>query len=83
MDRLTSDSDQASARTCKTIVQFLESGVRGNPESHAAYGLALGVSEADLGLVQKDVVEEEFILEEFSQRIDLKDILLCKRKRSP
>jgi hypothetical protein len=45
--------------------------------------LALGISEADLGLVQKDVVEEEFILEEFSQRIDLKDILLCKRKRSP
>ena len=74
MDRLTSDSDQASARTCKTIVQFLESGVRGNPKSHAAYGLALGVSEADLGLVQKDAVEEEFILEEFSQRIDLTDI---------
>jgi len=36
--------------------------------------LALGVSEADLGLVQKDAVEEEFILEEFSQRIDLTDI---------
>ena len=61
-----SDSAQASARTCETIVQFLESGVSGNRDSQAAYGLALGVSEADLGLVQKDVVEEEFILEDFS-----------------
>ena len=29
-DAVMSESDQASARTCETIVQFLESGVRGN-----------------------------------------------------
>ena len=65
-DAVTSESDQASARTSETIVQFMESGVRGNRDARATHGLALGVSEADLGLVQKDVVEEEFILEEFS-----------------
>ena len=65
-DAVTSESVQALARTSETIVQFLESGVRGNRDARATHGLALGVSEADLGLVQKDVVEEEFILEEFS-----------------
>ena len=58
-----SSSDQVSARTCQTIIQFLESGVREN--SRPETGLALGVSEADLGLVQTEP-EQEFILEEFN-----------------
>jgi len=62
-EAIASGSDQVSARTCQTIVQFLESGVRGDfrPETR----LALGVSEADLGLVQTEP-EQEFILDEFN-----------------
>jgi len=62
-EAIASSSDQVSARTCQTIIQFLESGVRGN--SRPETGLALGVSEADLGLVQAEP-EQEFILEEFN-----------------
>jgi len=62
-EAIASSSDQVSARTCQTIVQFLESGVRGN--SRPETGLALGVSEADLGLVPTEP-EQEFILEEFN-----------------
>lgn len=62
-EAIASSSDQVSARTCQTIIQFLESGVRG--DSRPETGLALGVSEADLGIVQT-VPEQEFILEEFS-----------------
>lgn len=60
---IASSSDQVSARTCQTIIQFLESGVRG--DSRPETGMALGVSEADLGIVQT-VPEQELILEEFS-----------------
>jgi hypothetical protein len=54
-----SGSDQVSARTCQTIVKFFESGVRG--DSGPQTGLALGVCEADLELIQKES-EEQFIL---------------------
>ena len=62
-EAIASGSNDISARTCPTIVRFLESGVRADvrPET----GLALGVCEADLGLVQKEP-EEQFILETFS-----------------
>ena len=59
---ITSGSDQVSVRTCQTIVRFLESAVR--EDSRSETGLALGVSEADLGLLQIGS-EQEFILEEF------------------
>jgi len=64
-EAIASGSDQVSARTCQTIVQFLESGVRGNADSRPETGLAIGVSEADLGLVQTDP-EQELILEGFN-----------------
>ena len=62
-EAIASTSTEASTRTCQTIIQFLESGVRG--DSRPETGLALGVSEADLGLVQTEQ-EQEFILEEFN-----------------
>ncbi len=58
-------SHEASTRTCQTIIQLLESGVGGNTDSLPATGLALGVSELDLGLVQ-DEPQQEFVLEEFN-----------------
>ena len=62
-EAIASSCTEASTRTCQTIIQFLESGVRG--DSRPDTGLALGVSEADLGLVQTEQ-EQEFILEEFN-----------------
>ena len=61
---IAAGSHEASTRTCQTIIQFLESGVGGNTDSLPATGLALGVSELDLGLVQ-DEPQQEFVLEEF------------------
>ena len=62
---IAAGSPEASTRTCQTIIQLLESGVGGNTDSLPATGLALGVSELDLGLVQEEP-EQEFVLEEFN-----------------
>jgi tetratricopeptide (TPR) repeat protein len=64
-EAIAAGTHEVSTRTCQTIIQFLESGVRGNADSQPATGLALGVSELDLGLVQ-DEPQQEFVLEEFN-----------------
>jgi tetratricopeptide (TPR) repeat protein len=64
-EAIAAGSPEASTRACQTIIQVLESGVRGNADSQPATGLALGGSELDLGLVQ-DEPQQEFVLEEFN-----------------
>ena len=61
--RLAHGLEKVGTLEAATIIQFLESGVRG--DSRPETGLALGVSEADLGLVQTEQ-EQQLILEEFN-----------------
>jgi hypothetical protein len=62
-EAIAAGTDEGSARACQTTIQVLENGVRA--DSRPATGLALGVSELDLGLVhdepQREVVLEEFV----------------------
>jgi hypothetical protein len=44
-EAIAAGSHEASTRTCQTIIQFLDSGIRGNTDSRPGSGLALGVSE--------------------------------------
>jgi hypothetical protein len=64
-EAIASSSDQVSAGSCQTIIQFLETGIRGNTDSQGYSGLALRVSELDLGLVPPEP-EPEVVLEELS-----------------
>jgi hypothetical protein len=61
-EAIAAGTDEGSARACQTTIQVLENGVRA--DSRPATGLALGVSELDLGLVQ-DEPQREVVLEEF------------------
>jgi tetratricopeptide (TPR) repeat protein len=55
---IASGSVQDSARTCQAIIQFLEGGVPRKADSRPETGLALGVSEGNLGLTEKESEEE-------------------------
>jgi tetratricopeptide (TPR) repeat protein len=61
-EAIAAGTDEGSARACQTTIQVLENGVRA--DSRPATGLALGVSQLDLGLVQ-DEPQQEVVLEEF------------------
>lgn len=53
-EAMASGSPQDLARTCQIVVQFLETGTREQTDSEGETGMALGVSELDLGFAGSD-----------------------------